>query len=111
LLGLTQHDFDGACTLLELRDRWRAFLRPDDLLLAWNKSSFDLMRELETSAGHLTLKAAYRGYHEARARKGALEEIVEAERLAWTRAAVLGRAAERLGRAEAVARYLHSCGV
>jgi len=111
LLGLAQSDFERAGSLSEVRARWQAFLKPDDLLLAWNKSSFDLMRELDAPRGHLTLKAAYRGYHEARARKGDLEAVVQAERLVWARAAVLGRAGDRLGRAEAVARYLHACGV
>lgn len=108
LLGLARSDLDRAGTLSELRARWHAFVRPDDLLVAWNKSSFDLMRQLCGAPGDVTLKAVYRGFGPARMKKGALEDVVNAERLSWQPAALAGRARDRLGRAEAIARYLHS---
>lgn len=114
LLGLTPADLQNAVSLEELKVRWRAFLQPGDRLVAWNRSSFDLLQQLDPSLvhdpapGHVTLKAVYRGLPVARQRKGALEEVVAAEGLTWEPAAVAGRARDRLGRAEAVARYLHA---
>ena len=58
--------------------------------------------------GQLTLKAVYRGFAPARMKKGALEAVVDAEKIPWQPVALGGRARERLGRAEAVARFLHS---
>lgn len=113
LLGLAVDDLDAATSLPELAARWRAFLNPDDVPVAWNKSSLDLMQQLGplvTSADvptPLTLKAVYRGLGAARLRKGALEDVVAAEGLTWQPVAVAGRARDRLGRAEAIARYLH----
>ncbi len=114
LLGLSHADVERAGSLSDLQARWRAFLSPGDRLVAWNRSSFDLMRQLEpavTSAAassHLALKAVYRGLPGVRQTKGALEDVVAAERLSWQPAAVPGRARDRLGRAEAVARYLNA---
>lgn len=108
LLDLSQQDLEQAGSLSDLKARWRAFLKADDLVLAWNKSSFDLMRQLSDVPGHLTLKAVYRGLVRARIKKGALEAVVAAEGLNWERGRVPGRAGDRLGRAEAVARYLHA---
>lgn len=114
LLGLSDEDLERAGSLAELQARWREFLRPGDRLVAWNRSSFDLMQQLDPAVtrpdapGQLALKAVYRGLSAARQRKGALEDVVSAEGLSWEPAAVPGRARDRLGRAEAVARYLHS---
>lgn len=114
LLGLSSGDFERAGSLSELKARWRAFLRPGDRLVAWNRSSFDLMRQLDPvvtsgdAPGELSLKAVYRGLPAPCKRKGALEDVVAAEGLTWHPAAVSGRARDRLGRAEAVARYLHT---
>lgn len=113
-LGLTQGDLERAGSLSDLKARWQAFLGPEDRLVAWNQSTFDLIEQLDSGVagsgvpGRLALKAVYRGLKGARQKKGTLEDVVDAERLRWEPAAVVGRARQRLGRAEAVARYLHA---
>ena len=114
MMGVAARDLETAGSLSELKARWRAFLGPDDLCLAWNKSSLDLMQALDADLApglvpaSLTLKAVYRGFGPARIKKGALDDVVAAEGLEWQPVPIAGRASERLGRAEAVARYLHA---
>jgi hypothetical protein len=106
-LGLGPAQAAESVTLDELRRRWRAFSRPDDVPIAWNSSTLDCMDVLGGARGGVTLKAAYRSAPQARAPSGSLEHVVNVEGLPVRRVAVPGRAGARLAAAEAVARHLH----
>ena len=109
-MGVAPSDLERGRPLEELRARWRAFLKPGDVALAWNESTIELMQQLCTPLPSVCLKAAYRGWRGERAQPGALEAVVRAEGLHVARVPLAGRAGERLGHAEAGARALHVAG-
>ena len=94
----------------QLVDQLHAFVRPTDVLLAWNQSTFNLLPE-SLSARHelLQLKASYCNARGGRC--GALEDVIEREGLRVTPLAVPGRAGQRLANAWAAAAFLaHTFG-
>lgn len=106
LLGLDPEHFEHGCSLDQARQRWRSFLRSDDVLIAWNQSTLNLLPSLSNAVPSLALKGVYRGYPAARVTKGALDEVVRGEGLLAPHVAVPGRARERLGQLQAVVRLL-----
>mgnify|MGYP001394921993 CR=1 FL=1 len=73
-------------------------------ITAWTRSSLDWAAPLLGGAPRADLKAGYCNLRSDRA--GLLEEVVARERLAPVPVACRGRAAERLGNAVAIARWL-----
>lgn len=83
--------------------RFRAFAG-DAPIAAWTRSSLDWAAPLLGDAPRAELKAGYCNLRSDRA--GLLEEVVARERLVPVPVGCRGRAAERLGNAVAVARWL-----
>jgi len=101
-MGLSREAVDGGVTEAVLRARWQGFCRPDDVVLTWNQSSLDLLRQtLHHPTQTLLLKAAYCNAHRGQ-RCGTLNEVIEREQLTPRPVAVQGRASRRLGRALAL---------
>ncbi len=92
----------------ELRARWQRFVRPGDVLAAWNQRSLDLLLPLTPAPAPpaLMLKGIYCNLR--RSACGALAEVVRREGLDPPPAPFAGRAAARMGQALAVLRLLHA---
>jgi DTW domain-containing protein YfiP len=105
-MGLSPSVLASAMTPSEFARAWSAFVRPGDVLGAWNQSTLDLLRSLcdrpERSA---LLKAAY---YNLKRGQGSLESVIAYEGI--TPAASALRADERLGNAVALAKLLHQLG-
>jgi len=91
-------------TLRQLVSAWRRWRRPDDQLFAWTATTRSVARRAELATGVHGLKALV-GRVQGRAR-GRLDELVGREGLVAEPVLVRGRAAERLGNAVALARWL-----
>ncbi len=104
-LGWKSADVDQARPFAELAEKWRDFLRPDDIVVAWNKGTLRLaMRHGLVSEG-LLLKEIYGNI--SKGPFGTLDEVVAAEGLRPLPVpSVVGRGASRLGNAHAVVGYL-----
>jgi hypothetical protein len=89
----------------EAAARWlRDSLGPDGVLAAWNQRVLDLLQPLADASSTVMLKAAYCNLR--RGPSGALERVVERERLEVPVGGHATRADERLSQAVAVARLL-----
>jgi hypothetical protein len=108
--GLEASDLESANELGEARDAWRTWLRDDDRLLCWNKSTLDIMDALDTPREAHCLKGEYKNFAHRRDPKawlgGSIDAVVESEGLRVNPVAVPGRAARRLAELEAVSRLL-----
>ncbi|MEM8709481.1 MAG: tRNA-uridine aminocarboxypropyltransferase [Planctomycetota bacterium] len=103
-----------------LRERWRQFLRPGDVVAAWSRSTLRVVdahlssaTEMLPPGDRLSLKSTYCSFHE---RRGCLEQIVaasglieEPERLRLLERA--SRTEERLANAVAIATWIQATGV
>jgi DTW domain-containing protein YfiP len=97
-MGLTQQELARGTTVSEFVSDWRAFARPDDVLIAWNQGVLTLLTDVAPHGGQqLPLKSVYRTVHPSA--RGGIEDIVAAEKLAPHVLPVRGRAASRLGNA------------
>jgi DTW domain-containing protein YfiP len=106
-MGLTQEQLDDALTPGELERAWSAFLRPGDVLCAWNQSTLDLLRSFCARPDKsVLLKAAYFNLKRA---SGSLEHVVRHENILPS-ASEEPRAFQRLGNAVALARLLNRIG-
>ena len=103
-MQLTTADFTSALAPESLARDWRSFLRPDDLLAAWNQSTLDVMNRVRLTTGGLVLKGTYGSV--TGQRSGTLDELVAREGLAPEPLPLRGRAARRLASAAAVATRL-----
>lgn len=113
-LRLSPEAMAAACTIDELREAWRAFQRPGDLMAAWSRSTLEVIgAHLPEQGPTLLLKAAYCN---RRPERGCLEEIVVKEDLLtpeeldrnqreWS------RTQERLHNAVVMAGLLHELGL
>ncbi len=91
----------------EFRDAFRRFVRPGDVVAAWNQSTLALLQsELPRSQRTVLLKAAYSNLQRHR---GSLEAILQLEGLAPEPGDPPDRTAQRLGNALSLARFLHEC--
>ncbi|MCK6547610.1 DTW domain-containing protein [Myxococcota bacterium] len=104
-MGLARADVEGAEPAERVRERWRAFLKPGDVLAAWNRSTFEFLGDDWLPPATLALKTAYQNVR--RRHCGHLSEVLEAEGLvAAPRAPFVGRAARNLGELEVITRHL-----
>jgi hypothetical protein len=107
-MGLGAADLEGALTPPELIRTFWDFLRPRDVLVAWNRSSLHLLDAASAGAPlrheRVLLKAVYANVR--RRRPGMLEEVIAREGLDPEPLPLRGRAAQRLADAAAVLSWL-----
>jgi DTW domain-containing protein YfiP len=103
-MGLTRDQLREADGIDEVAGAFAAYARPDDVLVAWNKSTLDLLPMVAPGRDALPLKASYSALCEGRC--GMIEEVLAREGLGATPVAVRGRASQRLGNAAAVLGWL-----
>lgn len=108
-LGLRGDEVEPSASAALCARQLRAFLRPDDILVAWRPHTFGLLPP-SISARHrlLSLKACYCNLRGGC--RGTLEHVLRAEGLFSTPAAVPGRAGQQLGHARAMAAFLRAAG-
>lgn len=108
-LGWTDGEMQAAIPLGQLQERWRAFLRSGDTVVAWNTSTLRMARLHHLIDDGIVLKSVY-GNTTTRC-FGTLEQVVAHDGLRPERQLpVPGRAARRLGNAQAAALALGSWG-
>lgn len=106
-------DLEHAVTEAEFQAAWRSFLRPGDVLSAWNRSTLDLLqREHPDPARTLLLKAAYCNLRPCR---GSLEDVVVNEGLLSRdelrhNQTAFDRTVERLISSLSIVDFLHAQG-
>ncbi len=100
-MGLRPDDLAGATPLDAVAAGWRAFRRPDDVLVAWHPAVLRMLRRVDPRPGRLELLRALWS-NLTHAKPGGLDALVAAEGLDAPPVAVRGRSGERLGRAVAV---------
>lgn len=104
-LGWTHGDLSRAEAIERVQGKWREFLRPDDVLVAWNKGSANLAKQHGLSSEVLVLKETYR--NTVVGNFGTLENVIAREGLQPGAALPLaGRAGVRLANAQVAANYL-----
>ncbi len=108
--GLREADLEAGFELAETRDAWQAWLREDDRLLCWNKSTLDIMGALDTPRPAHFLKGVYKNFAQRRdpeaALGGSIDAVVEREGLVASPVDVAGRASRRLGELDSITRWL-----
>ena len=110
-LGLSADEVAQGISLAELRERWLAFVEPEDLLAAWNIRTLDLFAGcMGLDPRGLGLKSVYR---RMRGADGNLENVLESEAAeelpeSWQTGllAVRGRARLRLSNALRIVFFL-----
>ena len=96
------HDLGRAESLSSLRNRWSAFLRPGDLVVAWNKGCLRLARHHQLLVEGVALKEVYG--NTTKRNFGTLDDVVRHDGLQPIAVpAATGRAAPRLANAHAAA--------
>jgi len=106
-LDLRRADIESQVSQEAFDRDFDAFLRPTDVLLAWNTSAFGLLPSSVTSShALLSLKAAYCNVRGGRC--GTLEDVMRTEGLAAVANRVPGRSGNQLSSTAAVARILTS---
>jgi DTW domain-containing protein YfiP len=101
---LSAEDVRQAVSPEEFAARWRAFLRPHDVVIVYNQSSLDLLAiDRLSPKRHVVLKAMY--FNLARS-YGSLDQIIRYEGLLASPSSVRGRASQRLGNALQLVQFL-----
>lgn len=104
-LKWTAEQLDSAKPLASLRERWHEFLRPDDVVVAWNKGTLQVARRHDLIEEGIVLKQIYSNTTERNL--GTLDDVVAHDSLEPVAApAIAGRAAHRLMNAHAAAMEL-----
>jgi len=104
---LKRTDIGRFLSLDELVGGFEAFLRPLDVLVAWNMSTFQLLpASVVADRELLQLKAAYCNWHGGAA--GTLASAIQRHELSTDTSAVPGRMGKHLARLRALARFLHA---
>lgn len=104
-LGWTAAEQELAVPLDLLQERWRAFLRPDDTVVAWNTSTLRMARRHGLIEEGIVLKTVY-GNTTTRA-FGTLGDVIAHDELRPHKGlAIPGRAATRLANAQCAAAAL-----
>jgi DTW domain-containing protein len=105
-LEIAPASFDGSVPVEQFWRDWASFITPEDLFAAWCPDT--ARRRIWSNSANLdscvSLKAAY---HALERSAGPLEDIIASEGLSPRPAPCLGRAARRIGNAEALARFIH----
>ncbi|NRA31983.1 MAG: DTW domain-containing protein [Polyangiaceae bacterium] len=105
-MGFVESDFRSALPRAELVNEWTRFRAPDDIISAWNQSSLDFVAALHTDRPTtVLLKAAFGSV--TGAGQGSLEVIMNRLRLPLQLRNFRGRARQRMGNAECLARYMN----
>ncbi|MBW2457629.1 MAG: DTW domain-containing protein [Deltaproteobacteria bacterium] len=109
-MGLRREALEQGVSLTALGQAWETFCHPGDVVLTWNQSSLDLLRDgLGWTPKAILLKAVYCNAHPG-GRCGTLDQVIEREGLVPTPVAVQGRARRRLARAVALLERLQQIG-
>lgn len=104
-MGLSECVFDGAVTIDALRADWTRFLRPDDVVVAWNNSTLR-MHDFIVRRPHETVLAKRAYTNVRKARPGMLEDVIAREGLSIPSLSIRGRASQRLANAHAITAWL-----
>ena len=108
-MGLEREHLAQGTSTEALREAWRAWLRPGDVLLAWNQSTVDAARAtLGPEVAPLMLKAVYANGRKQREAAGSLAEIAAEEGLEAQPAPARGRAGVVLGQLAALLELVHT---
>lgn len=108
-MGLEAEHLAQGTTAEAARAAWRAWLRPDDVLVAWNQSTVDAARAtLGPEFAPLMLKAVYANGRKQREAAGSLAEIAAEEGLEVHPAPPRGRAGVVLGQLAALLELVHT---
>jgi DTW domain-containing protein YfiP len=106
-MRVTRAHFEAAVLPDALRAAWRAFVRDDDVLVAWNASTLEALAEhLGGAPSTVLLKGVYANARRRREASGSLSEIVAREGLTTRPVAVEGRAGRVLAELRAVVEAL-----
>lgn len=105
-MGLSVAQIDGGVTQERFRDEWRGFLRPDDIVTAWNRRSLD---SADPPTEPLLLKAA--ACNLIGRSCGHLGDFVQSLDLTPLPTPFKGRAGGHMGFALAVAEYMRRLGI
>lgn len=102
-LQLTEDDFDHGVSEGDFRRRWQQFIRPNDVLCAFNQSTLHRLQQMTGPIERsVTLKAVNCGV-----RFRTLDDLVKRLELTAPKLPIKGRAAKRLASAAAYVRYLN----
>ena len=102
---LSRDEFDSAVNIDEFRSRWLSFLRPNDHLALFHKSSLRLLRQVDADFVPTTVLRSIRVPNMVNYRT--LDELVEGEQLPVSLPHAVDRATERLENAVAYVMHLH----
>lgn len=106
-LGIAAEEFAAGESFVAMRARFRGFLGDHPVLAAWNQRTLQIARHHFGFEGPtVLLKAVHANLRGGRA--GHLDRIVAAEGLVPLAMPFAGRAAERMGQAVAIARWLRA---
>lgn len=107
-VGLPASALAAGCSLDELRDRWRAFIRDTDVVCSWGRYATSLFVATGAflPAARLDLRQVARAW--SRGKVGTLEDFVAGLGVPCSSGPGQGRAGVRLGQIAAVARHLPS---
>ncbi len=105
---LTAEELEAGGSLSDLRDRWRGFVREEDVICSWGRYATSLFVE---SGGHLPrtrldLRQVARVF--TKGKVGTLEGFVEQQRIAPGAPVVSGRAGVRIEGVAGVARHFRA---
>lgn len=103
-MGLPADCFTCAPSLEEMRLAWQAFLRPGDVVAAWNASTLRMHSLLAPDRPQVLMRQAYANLRPGLS--GTLEDMLRLEQVQPERMPVAGRASQRLGNAHAMATWL-----
>lgn len=101
-LGWSQEVLHRAQALQDVRAQWNAFLRPNDIVVAWNAGTLRLARHHQIASAGIVLKDVYG--NTTQRNFGTLDDVVAHDGLSPLAApAVAGRGGRRLANAHAAA--------
>jgi DTW domain-containing protein len=107
-LGLGQRDFAAAISIDAARRRWRAFLRPDDIVVVYHPGTARLCSHLaDEGAACLVLKSVAL---ESTLRQQSLDGLLASQGIPVPRQQLPGRAGQRLAQTIALVRHLRALG-
>lgn len=106
-LGLTPGDFNGAASLQQFADRWNSFLKPDDLVVAYNESTLRLLQRAGLPPSRSTsLKSV-----NLKTNGTTLDEILDELNIDVRPQKLRGRGGQRLANVIAYTGYLAELGM